>query len=248
MSRSGLDRSYALVVFDWDGTLIDSVGTIVACTRAAFARLGREMPEESAVRGAIGLGLEESVAKFSPETGPEFLEALAEAYRECWIEEYHAHPEPFPATVPLLEELRERGFLLAVATAKSRRGLIRDFGRTRLEPYFHASRTADESGSKPAPTMLLELMEELGRTSDETLMVGDTVHDLEMAANAAVDAVAVCTGAAGRSELEEISPVACLESIAELRPWLAGSPPGERARSSRERKGPRGTEPGTGMG
>ncbi|MDX1632762.1 MAG: HAD-IA family hydrolase, partial [Thermoanaerobaculia bacterium] len=110
------------------------------------------------------------------------------------------------------------------------------------------SRTADESGSKPAPTMLLELMEELGRTSDETLMVGDTVHDLEMAANAAVDAVAVCTGAAGRSELEEISPVACLESIAELRPWLAGSPPGERARSSRERKGPRGTEPGTGMG
>lgn len=242
-------RPYELVVFDWDGTLIDSVGTIVACTRAAFARLGREMPEEAAVRGAIGLGLEESVAKFSPETGPEFLERLAQAYRECWIEEYHAHPRPFETTVPLLEELRDGGYLLAVATAKSRRGLVRDFDRTALEPYFHASRTADESGSKPAPTMLLELMEELGRTPEETVMIGDTVHDLEMAANAGVDAVAVCSGAAARPELEEVSPVACLENIAGLRPWLLEPlAPGDPGGGSPDERETQGTGPSAGLG
>jgi phosphoglycolate phosphatase len=213
-------RPYELVVFDWDGTLIDSIGTIVACTRAAFDRLGLPMPEEDAVRGAIGLGLAESVARFSPQADAPFLERLTTAYSECWIGGFHARSRPFAAAVELLEELGDEGYLLAVATAKSRRGLVRDFERTGFGAYFHASRTADEAGSKPSPRMLVELMAELGVETRATLMVGDTVHDLEMAANAGVDAVAVCTGAAARDQLLARTPAACLPSIAELRAWL----------------------------
>ena len=215
-------RPYELVVFDWDGTLIDSVGTIVACTRAAFARMGEPMPAEDAVRGAIGLGLAESVARFSPRSDAAFLERLTAAYRECWVEEYHALSRPFPASERLLRSLATDGYLLAVATAKSRRGLARDFERTGFEALFHASRTADETGSKPGPRMLFELMEELGVEARDTVMVGDTVHDLEMAANATVDAVAVCTGAAAREALVDLAPAACLAGVAELAEWLEG--------------------------
>lgn len=217
-----MTRPYELVVFDWDGTLVDSVGAIVACTRAAFERIGAPLPETAAVREAIGLGLEESVARFRPGAGPEALARLATAYRECWIEEFHAHSRPFTAAVDLLESLEDQGYLLAVATAKSRRGLSRDFARMGLARYFHASRTADESGSKPNPAMLLELMEELGVRREETVMVGDTVHDLEMAASARVEAVAVCSGAASEDDLLALSPAACLAGVAELEAWLAG--------------------------
>jgi phosphoglycolate phosphatase len=121
----------------------------------------------------------------------------------------------------MLAGLRDRGHILAIATGKSRAGLTRALDNTGLRPLFAASRCADQCASKPAPDMLCELMEELGTNAVNTLMIGDTVHDLQMAARAGVHAVAVSHGAHPRGDLVALAPLACLENIDELTRWLA---------------------------
>ena len=213
-------RAYRLVVFDWDGTLIDSIGSIVACTEAALADAGVEPPPLEVLRGSIGLGLDESFDRFYPALARERRATILERYRHHWVETWHACHDPFPATAATLERLAEAGTLLAVATAKSRRGLLRDFERTGLGAFFHASRTLDECPPKPSPAMLLDLMEELGTTPSQTLMVGDTRWDLEMARNAGVDAVAVLCGAQPETELRGCPQLACLPEVGALLDWL----------------------------
>jgi phosphoglycolate phosphatase len=215
-------RRYLLIVFDWDGTLMDSIAGIVDCTMAACATIGVNPPPRETVSAAIGLGLDESMRRFFPEQEVD-ARRLGEAYRRLWVERYYAVSEPFPATADLLRGLREQGYLLAVATAKSRRGLTADFERTGLGVHFHASRTADESVSKPHPAMLYELLEELGARAEEALMVGDTPHDLAMAQNAGVDAVGASGGAAPASALEGYGALAVLGGVDELSGWLEGS-------------------------
>lgn len=212
-------RPFELIVFDWDGTLIDSIAGIVDCTRDACIAIGVEAPSRERIRSAIGLGLDESMARFFPET-PVDARRLGEAYRRLWVEHYHSVSLPFAASASVLEQLRQEDYLLAVATAKSRRGLRKDYERTQFEPYFHASRTADETVSKPHPMMLLELIEELGVQAEETLMIGDTPHDLAMAENAGVTAVGVTSGAAPSSALEGYSSLATLDGVAQLPQWL----------------------------
>ncbi|MBZ0114609.1 MAG: HAD-IA family hydrolase [Thermoanaerobaculia bacterium] len=225
-------RRYQLIIFDWDGTLIDSIAGIVDCTVAACAAIGVDPPPYETVRAAIGLGLDESMRRFFPEREVD-ARRLGEAYRRLWVERYHAVSEPFPATADLLRDLREQDYLLAVATAKSRRGLSADFERTGLGVFFHASRTADESVSKPHPAMLDELLEELGVGAEEALMVGDTPHDLAMAENAGVPAVGVHGGAAPAAALEGYGALAVLAGVEELAEWLDGSSAtGEVAASS----------------
>ncbi|HXT50666.1 MAG TPA: HAD-IA family hydrolase [Thermoanaerobaculia bacterium] len=213
-------RDYRLVVFDWDGTLIDSIGSIVACTEAALADAGVEPPPLPLLRGSIGLGLTDSFDRFYPALSAELRERILDRYRHHWVETWHARHDPFPATAATLVQLGEAGMLLAVATAKSRRGLVRDFERTGLGDRFHASRTLDECPPKPSPAMLLELMEELGTTPRQTLMVGDTRWDLEMASNAGVDAVAVLCGAQPEDELRGCRQLACLPHVGALVEWL----------------------------
>ena len=120
----------------------------------------------------------------------------------------------------MLAGLRRRGHVLAIATGKSRAGLVRALDNTGLKPFFVASRCADQCSPKPAPDMLLELMAELGTSEANTLMIGDTVHDLQMAEHAGVPAVAVSYGAHAKADLAERSPLACLDSIDELTQWL----------------------------
>lgn len=211
-----------LVVFDWDGTLLDSVASIVACTRRTLEELQLGTLSEGEIRGAIGLGLRETVERFLPGAAPERFRRVVECYARHWQETFHAHSELFAGAEEALGALRQAGFLLAVATAKSRRGLDRDLQRTGLERFFHATRTVDESASKPDPAMLLEIMEELQVLPEAALMVGDTGYDLEMAVRARAAAVAVACGAQGRAELERWNPLACLESVAELPLWLQG--------------------------
>jgi phosphoglycolate phosphatase len=213
-------RDYRLVVFDWDGTLIDSIGSIVACTEAALADAGVEPPPVEVLRGSIGLGLDESFDRFCPALARERRATILDRYRHHWVETWHARHDPFPSAVATLERLTEAGTLLAVATAKSRRGLVRDFERTGLGTFFHASRTLDECPAKPSPAMLLELMDELGTTPAQTLMVGDTRWDLEMAKNAGVDAVAVLCGAQPEAELRGCPQLACLPEVGALLDWL----------------------------
>jgi phosphoglycolate phosphatase len=212
-------RRYQLIVFDWDGTLIDSIAGIIDCTREACLAIGVEAPPRERIRSAIGLGLDESMARFFPDT-PVDARRLGEAYRRLWVERYHAVSQPFAASAEVLERLRREDYLLAVATAKSRRGLRKDYDRTGFESYFHASRTADETVSKPHPLMLLELIEELGVLAEETLMIGDTPHDLAMAENAGVSAIGVTSGAAEASALEGYSALAILDGVADLPRWL----------------------------
>ncbi|MEJ5211719.1 MAG: HAD-IA family hydrolase [Burkholderiales bacterium] len=213
-------RRFDLIVFDWDGTLMDSAGVIVASIRRAAEDLGLEPPAEAACRHIIGLGLAEALQHLFP--------ALPEAEHPRLVERYRHHYLGRDAEIPLfagadalVRALHARDYLLGVATGKSRKGLDRVLGYTGLRPYFHATRCADECFSKPHPQMLEELMTELGARPERTLMVGDTSHDLQMAANAGVAALAVSYGAHGREDLLAHGPLACVDSVQELGTWLA---------------------------
>ncbi|HEX5757605.1 MAG TPA: HAD-IA family hydrolase [Thermoanaerobaculia bacterium] len=215
--------AYRLLVFDWDGTLMDSVGTIVACARAAICELGLDPPEDGVIRATVGLGLRETVERLRPGCDEALFERIVGAYRTHWHGTYRDLPLLFPEVRELLAELAAAGYLLAVATGKSRRGLEHALEQSGLAGRFHATRTADEAPSKPHPRMLWDLLEELGARPDEALMVGDTTHDLAMARSAGVAAVGVASGTQPRAELERLAPLACLERVGELSVWL-GAP------------------------
>jgi phosphoglycolate phosphatase len=211
---------YPLLVFDWDGTLIDSAPTIVACIQAACRDLGLTVPDEARASHVIGLGLKDALAYAIPGLPADDYARVVESYRRHFLARDPEIPL-FPGAQAMLAGLKARGHTLAIATGKSRAGLTRALNNTGLRPLFAASRCADECASKPAPDMLCELMEELETNAVNTLMIGDTVHDLHMAAHAGVQAVAVSHGAHPKSDLAALAPLACLEDIDELTLWLA---------------------------
>lgn len=211
-----------LLVFDWDGTVVDSVRSIADCLHAAVADLGLPPIDDQRVRRTVGMGMPEILAALGLDGEEVPVARLRERYRHHWFATYGDRPLPFPGAAAALERLAGDGFLLAVATGKGRRGLDRDLGRTGLGGVFHATRTADEAFAKPHPQMLLDLLDELGTRPGEALMIGDTTFDLEMAANAGTAAVAVASGTHRRADLERWRPRACLESVAELPGWLDG--------------------------
>jgi len=214
-------NSFRLLVFDWDGTLMDSIGTIVACTQATVRELGiEEMPDET-IRGTIGLGLRETIDVLSPGCDDGMLGRILEGYRKHWASTYRDMPLLFAGVGEMLRDLAREGYLLAVATGKSRRGLDYALEQTELREIFHATRTADESFSKPHPQMLLDILDEMGVAPRDAVMVGDTTYDLEMAKRARMAAVGVCSGGHDRAELERFGPLACLDQVVELAPWLA---------------------------
>ncbi len=214
---------FRLLVFDWDGTLMDSIAAIVACTHCAVAEAGVPPPPESAIRRAIGMGLRDSMEMFFPGADAALCERMVAAYRRHWLETFKDRPRLFPGTEQVLRGLAEAGYLLAIATAKGRQGLARELDQTALAALVVASRTVDECPPKPHPGMLLDLMAELGSTPERTLMIGDTLWDLEMARNAGVPAVAVASGSHPREELLGGEPLACLDGVAALPAWLAGA-------------------------
>lgn len=212
-------RRFDLLVFDWDGTLVDSAGLIVASLQAAFRDLDLPVPRADAARYVIGLGLQDALAHLDPGLDSSRYGEVAERYSAHFLVG-HEDIEVFPMVDEGLTALSQEGYLLAVATGKSRRGLERAFRTTSLGEHFHASRCADEGFSKPHPDMLETLIRLLGVTRERTLMIGDTTHDLRMAANAGVAAIGLSSGAHSRDELERLSPLACVGSFAELMRWL----------------------------
>ena len=219
-------RPYRLVVFDWDGTLMDSIGTIVECTLAAIRDVPEApRPEPERVREAIGLGLIQTMQRFFPHGDLALYERVAHAYRERWHAEYKHRVELLAGARETVERLRAEGFLVGVATAKSRQGLERELEMTGLGALVHASRTVTEAPSKPAPEMLLQLFEALEVGAEEAVMVGDTAWDLQMAAAAGCAGVGVLTGGHSRELLEAEHPAACLESVADLPAWLGLAAP-----------------------
>ena len=187
-------RNFDLIAFDWDGTLFDSTSIIVRCIQAAVRDVGGSVPTDQAAAYVIGLGLMQALAHAAPDVPAEKYPELGARYRH----HYAAHYDDlilFDGVLPMLNALKARGFRLAVATGKSRRGLDEAMRSAELKGMFHGSRTADETAGKPDPRMLHELMEEFGCTSERVLMVGDTTHDLQMALNAACPSVGVSYGA-----------------------------------------------------
>jgi phosphoglycolate phosphatase len=215
-----MPQRFELVVFDWDGTLIDSAGAIVACIQAACRDLGLPVPDDERASHVIGLGLADALAHAVPTLPPGEYGRLAERYRVHFLARDAALPL-FPGTREMLASLRERGHALAIATGKSRAGLSRALQTTALANLFDATRCADQTAPKPAPDMLLELMDELGAEPSRTIMIGDTSHDLQMAASAGVAAVAVSYGAHPAASLAALAPLALLHSTRELAEWLA---------------------------
>lgn len=222
MSAPAFDpRSFRLLVFDWDGTLMDSIGSIVACTRTVMDELGLRGVSDETIRGTIGLGLRETVDVLCPGGGDDVFTSILECYRKHWFTTWRDRPVLFKGVRESLEALAEDGYLLAVATGKSRRGLEYVLEQTELGGFFHATRTVDEAFSKPHPQMLLDVLEELGVHPRAAVMIGDTTYDLEMARNAGTAAVGVCSGSHCREELQSLEPLACLERVIEVRGWLA---------------------------
>nr|WP_276611712.1 HAD-IA family hydrolase [Thiorhodococcus mannitoliphagus] len=209
-----------MIVFDWDGTLMDSEARIVTCLQSAFLDLELTPPSAEAARDIIGLGLDEAMQQLMPSADARLRAELITRYRRHFLVTNQTPSVLFPGALEALKWVTERGYRLAVATGKSRMGLDRSLAETGLDTLFHATRCADETFSKPNPQMLLELMDELGVRPAQTLMVGDTEYDLQMARNAGVASLAVCYGVHSAERLLAQAPLACLDSLHVLPGWL----------------------------
>ena len=221
MSSSSLrPRRYDLIVFDWDGTLFDSTALIVRAIQAACRDLGAPVPSDEAAAHVIGLGLQDALQHAVPDLPVDLYPELGRRYRQHYFAS-HDQVTLFAGVPELLAGLRERNHWLAVATGKNRHGLNEALRISGLAGSFDATRTADETRSKPHPQMLQELMREFGTDPERTLMIGDTTHDLQLAANASTDAVAVAYGAHPPEQLGDLRPLTIAHSVPELQDWLA---------------------------
>ena len=214
-----MGKRYDLIVFDWDGTVMDSTALIAGSIQAACRDLDLPVPDDETARHVIGLGLTEALRYAVPDAPESLYEPLIARYRHHFLAQDGTIPL-FDGAREAIAELHSAGYLLGVATGKSRMGLDRALESSGLKKYFHATRTADQTFSKPNPAMLLELMDELVVDPVRTLMVGDTTHDLQLAQNAKVDAVAVGHGAHPAEQLLELRPLALVANFTELRAWL----------------------------
>jgi len=209
---------YSLIVFDWDGTVIDSTRTIAECIQQAAAEMGLPVPHDERARHVIGLGLHDSLRHAVPELPASRYNDFVALYRKYFLAREDTM-KLFPGMRELLSSLKER-HLLAIATGKSRRGLDRALDAGGLRQYFASSRCADETHPKPHPAMLLELMQELDLAPEQLLMIGDTSHDLAMARSAGVASLAVAYGAHQEAALRSCGPLECFSTVGELSEWL----------------------------
>lgn len=209
-----------LLIFDWDGTLSDSTGIITRAMQRAARDLGWPVPEPEAVHNIIGLGLPEALNELYPDRQKADYEALKTRYRSHYLIEDQATPAQFfPQVMETLTQLRDQGHQLAVATGKSRQGLDRVFEAMELRDFFHASRCADETASKPHPLMLRQLLDELEGRAESAVMVGDTEYDMAMAQKAGMARIAVSYGAHAIERLHPYEPALCLDQFGDIRSW-----------------------------
>lgn len=215
-----MSKRFELIVFDWDGTLIDSEARIVNCMHAAIQDLELPARSPAQLRNIIGLGLQEALASLYPGRQDADYQALVERYRQHFLVHDDTPSVLFPGVVDMLAELRERGHFLAIATGKGRIGLDKALAETNLRHTFDFTRCADETRSKPHPQMLDEIMDRLGVAREDTLMVGDTEYDMQMANNAGISCLAVSYGVHEKARLLDCNPLACVDDSVALRQWL----------------------------
>ena len=212
-------QQFDLIVFDWDGTLFDSTALIVRCIQNACADLGVEVPSRERAAYVIGLGLQDALRHAVPELPEQRYGELGLRYRHHYVSSQH-ELSLFEGTLEMLRDLKARHHWLGVATGKGRRGLDDALAHADLVGMFDGTRTADETVSKPHPRMLLELIDAFGVRAERTLMIGDTTHDLQLAANAGTHSVAVSFGAHDPSAFEAFKPLHVAHSTRDLHHWL----------------------------
>lgn len=220
---------FKLLVFDWDGTLMDSESRILACVKAAFADLRLVPPSDEAISNIIGLGLREAVDSLIPGADDDLHQQIVSRYRVHYFDENRTPSQLFSGAREVIETLAAQDYLLAVATGKGRRGLNMVLQATGLVGFFHTTRCADETYSKPHPEMLQQILDELGVAPEQALMIGDTEYDLQMAANAGMPCLAVTYGVHEAARLRRHQPLACLDSVTAIPPWLNSQQRGRQA-------------------
>ena len=212
-------RAYDLLIFDWDGTLMDSTATIAACIQAACVAVGEPEPPLELAKHVIGLGLQDALQLCAPNCPPSKYPDLARHYKVNFLQQ-DMHLRLFDGVQAMLDTFKQQGYTLAVATGKSRVGLDRVLQQSDLGTLFATTRTADQTESKPSPLMVHEILEELGVPANRALVIGDTTHDMLMASNAGVAGFAVTQGAHDAAKLATANPVIITDSILALAPWL----------------------------
>lgn len=215
-----MNHEAKLIVFDWDGTLMDSAAHIVSCLQTAISELSLEAKTDEEVKNIIGLGLREALFALYPQATDKELNALVDRYREHFFDQQAEPCELFTGAKELIQELDAKDYYLAVATGKGRNGLDKVLKETGMEKFFPITRCADEAHSKPHPKMLLDIIDYYGVDANEAIMVGDTEYDLQMANNAAAHSVAVTYGVHDKQRLLDCKPLTCLDNMNDLQQWL----------------------------
>lgn len=211
-----MNKDYRLVIFDWDGTLVDSQAQIISCMQSAFRHLALAPPTKSAIRYIVGLSLDQAIWRLDPELDFDTVDQLAEVYRSIALSDRDYASDLFRGAKTCLDFLRQQNRRLAVATGKSRRGLDAALVKSGLQVYFDITRCADETYSKPHPLMLEEILTDLNLNVDQAIMVGDTVYDIDMANNIGMDSIAVTYGMHDEAVLVNASPSYVVSDITEL--------------------------------
>lgn len=203
-----------LIVFDWDGTLMDSTGRIVSAMQTTARNLKLPIPSDDEVRAIIGLSLGNCYRQLFPEVDDH--DWITEEYRYQYVEGDKTPSPMFEGVEDVLTKLKNDGYYLTVATGKARHGLDRVLNESKLKHFFDTTIASDESNSKPDPAMLHTLMKHFDVKPEETVMVGDTTHDLKMAQNAGTHSVGVTYGAHKVELLKQHAPLAIIDDIRQL--------------------------------
>lgn len=212
---------FKLIVFDWDGTLMDSEARIVDSMQSAVADMGLQPHSSEQVKDIIGLGLLEAVQVLLPDAAADIQHQVLARYRHHYLGADGCPTRLFTGADAVVRELAEQDYFLAVATGKGRQGLDQSMRDTGLASLFHTTRCADEAFSKPHPQMLEQIMDELGVSASETLMIGDTEFDMQLAANAGAKALAVDYGVHARDRLLSHDPLGCITDVRDIPAWLS---------------------------
>ncbi len=211
-----MKNRFDLIVFDWDGTLINTIDWIVHCLQKAGEEFSCLIPEPQAAKDVIGLCINNAVATLFPDSNKETQKNIVASYSQAYSSKKLSREDFFPGVYDMLVNLKESGYRLAVATGKTRSGLAQALQATNTEGIFNITRCADETASKPDPKMLHEIMNLTQSTRVRTLMVGDSIHDMQMALNANVPSVGVACGANSKESLLQYNPLLCLQQPTEL--------------------------------
>lgn len=214
-----MNKKYKLIIFDWDGTLMDSQQKIVQTLRTTLLQLKLADRSDDELKNVIGLGLNEAIRHLYPAFNQQQINHFADLYRSHFISS-EPSPRLFSGVMEMIKKLHQTEVMIAIATGKGRQGLEHAIEESGIRSFIHASRCADETCSKPNPQMLLELLDEFSLTATDAIMVGDTIYDIEMANNTKMDSIAVSYGVHELERLQQLEPMIICDTIKQLETQL----------------------------